>query len=140
MSSSGSGDGPASEIQEHLLAEAGGTWSLNEVAQHLEISLEAVEHRLQRGELLTVDIGEEAFPRCQFTDTGTVDGLDVVLRAIDTESSWTQLSVLLSPTLIREPGVDPSNDEDVSVIEALNAGHTVAALHAARSWGRHGAL
>lgn len=126
-------------IQEELLQEAGGTWTVDEVAEHLGIARRVVQQRRRRGTLLAVEVtGVYRYPRCQFRDSGTVPGLAAVLRAIETESAWVRLSVLLSPTLRSDLDPDATADEELTIIEALTAGRREEALHAARSWGHQG--
>lgn len=129
------------KIQEELLQQAGGVWAVEEVADHLRLSPDAVEEQQEHGNLLAVEIqGSLRFPRCQFTDTGVVAGLGDVLRAIRTTSSWVKLSALLGPTIRIGRDVDHADDQESSVIEALAEGRFDEAMHAARSWGRQGAI
>ena len=127
----------AGDIQETLLQKAGGTWLAGEVAEHLAITRQAVDKRRKRGSLLAVEVGDwHRYPLCQFSESGVVDGLPEVLKAIDTDSGWTRLSVLLSPTLRS----DAADDMERSVLDALRQGRKAEALHAAGSWGRHEAV
>ncbi|MCH7533868.1 MAG: DNA-binding protein [Gemmatimonadetes bacterium] len=129
----------AGDIQETLLKKAGGTWLAGEVAEHLAITRQAVDKRRKRGSLLAVEVRSwHRYPLCQFSEGGVVDGLPEVLKAIDTDSGWTRLSVLLSPTL-RSDSADDA-DMESSVLDALRQGHKAEALHAAASWGRHEAV
>lgn len=119
------------EIREELLREAGGTWNVSRVAAHLRVSRQAVDKRRRRGTLLAVEVGDQFhYPVCQFDPTGVVPKLPEVLQAIESESPWTKLSLLLSRT--------PAG-EGMRILEALKAGKVEDALHAARSWGEHGA-
>jgi hypothetical protein len=119
------------ELQEQLLAEAGGTWTAGHVARHLGISRQAVDERRRTNGLLAVETGDDyLYPCAQFTESGVLPGLAEVLQAIGSESGWTRLSVLLGETLI---------GPEQSVLEAVRAGDLAAALYAASAWGEQGA-
>lgn len=118
-------------MQEEMLVEAGGAWPVSRVAEHLGVTPEAVHRRRRRGTLLAVKRQDTfLYPAAQFDASGVLDGLGEVLRAIDSESSWTKLSVLLSPA--------PLGTRE-SVFDELRAGDVDVALHAARTWGDQGA-
>jgi hypothetical protein len=87
-------------IKRELLSRAGGALSSTQVATALGITRQAVDKRRTRGTLLAVanGSGDYVYPACQFTPDGVVPGLEEVLRAFQVESSWTRLSVLLSPS------------------------------------------
>lgn len=119
------------EIGEELLREAGGTWSVSRVAKHLKVSRQAIDKRRRRGTLLAMQVGDQfLYPVCQFDPTGVVPHLPEILHAIESESPWTKLSLLLSHTPTGKGG---------RILDALRDGEIDDALHAARSWGEHGA-
>jgi hypothetical protein len=116
------------EMKGELLKRAGGVLETARVAELLGISRQAVLKRVQSGRLLTVQdaSGHLQFPACQFTDTGTVPGLETVLGAFNVDSPWTRLAVLLD------------TDEEVGgrrLIDALRAGDMEGVLEVVRSFG-----
>lgn len=114
-------------LQEELLEKAGGTWRVSEVAGHLNVSRQAVDKRRRRGSVLAVQVGDTyRYPLCQFDESGVIDGLPEVLRAMPTESGWTRLSLLFSET--------PAHR---TVLEAVRAGCREEALRTVRDWGEH---
>ena len=118
-------------LQEELLEKAGGTWGVSEVAEHLRVSRQAVDKRRRRGTLLAVEIGDSyRYPLCQFDESGVLDRLPEVLRAMRTESGWTKLSLLFSRTL---------TGEERTLLDAVREGQVEDALGAAFSWGEQGA-
>lgn len=118
-------------VQEDLLRQAGGTWSVSEVADHVKTSRQAVDKRRRRGTLLALRIGDTyRYPLCQFDDTGVVPRLPQVLRAMPSDSGWTRLSLLFTETLAGEGS---------NVLDAVRGGRVAEALHAIHTWGEHGA-
>lgn len=118
-------------LQQELLEKAGGAWSVSDVARHLEVSRQAVDKRRRRGTLLAVKIGDAyAYPVCQFDESGVIEHVPEVLQAMQTASGWTKLSLLFSQV--------PTGDE-ATILEAVKTGRVEDALHAASTWGEHGA-
>lgn len=119
------------QMQQEMLDQVGGAWSAQQVASHLGVSRQAVDKRRKRGTLLAVESsGGYAFPACQFTEGGVLPGLPEVLQSIDSPNGWTKLSLLLSGT---------QRGREQTVVDALRNGELEDALHAARTWGTHGA-
>jgi hypothetical protein len=115
-------------MKQDMLNRAGGVLDTARVAELLGISRQGVAKRVRSGTLLAIPDGSGhlQFPALQFTDTGTVDGLEKVLAAFNVESPWTRLAVLLD------------TDETVGgrrVIDALRAGDLDAVLDVVRSFG-----
>lgn len=122
------------QAKEALLREAGGAWTADEVARHLHISRQAVNKRRKAGTLLAVEAGMNfLYPRAQFTETGVLPHLPDVLRAIDTDSGWMKLQVLLTHTLSTSP--DRADAPPETIFAALRHGRVADALHAAQAWG-----
>lgn len=115
------------EVKRKLLDEAG-SFGTSDLVRLLNISQQAITKRIGRGTLLAVrtSSGELRLPAIQFTDEGTVPGLEKVLEAFNVGSPWTRLSVLLS----RDPAVD-----NMRVIDALRRGNIEGALEAVSSYG-----
>jgi hypothetical protein len=80
-----------------LLERAGGTYDTKQVAELLDITPEAVRKRVQRGALLAyrTPSGEYRLPRAQFTKSGTIEGLEEVLRAMHVEEAWMRIQLFL---------------------------------------------
>lgn len=73
------------ERRDALLAAEGGTLSTDEVAKLLRVTPQAVHKRRALGKLLGFELGRRGlrFPAWQFTNTGTLAGLEQVLAAFD---------------------------------------------------------
>lgn len=86
-----------------LLNEAGGTHSTGKVADHLGLSPGEVRRRVRRGELLALRDDEDVlrFPRVQFDESGTIDGLSLVLQAMHVTDPWMRLQLLLGDDVHR---------------------------------------
>jgi hypothetical protein len=116
------------DVKRRLLEDAGGTFGTAELTRLLGITQQAIDKRVRRGSLLAVRTpsGELRFPVIQFTEDGTIDGLEKVLAAFAVASPWTRLSVLLS----RDPAVGNHR-----IIDALRNGDIDGSLDAVRSYG-----
>src|ERR1043165_5185096 len=68
-----------------LLADAGGTYSVDEVAALLGLSIDEVEILAEESGLLGIptETGSTIFPLCQFNGNNVVDGLQLVLAAFN---------------------------------------------------------
>lgn len=85
-----------------LLQRAGGTYGTAEVADLLGLSREAVRKRIERGRLLSYKApsGEHRLPRAQFSESGTMEGLETVLEAMHVESPWMRIQLFLDDDVI----------------------------------------
>lgn len=118
--------------KQELLRNAGGALTSTQVAQALGITRQGVDKRRVRGMLLAVPSGsgDYLYPACQFTETGVIDHLDEVLKAMQVESPWMRLSFLLSPA----PALGGR-----TVLEALAGGDIAKSLSLAAAFGEQGA-
>ena len=118
--------------KEALLAEAGGSLGVTDVASLLGISRQAVEKRRKSHGLLAVPsgTGDYRYPIIQFSDDGVLPGLSDVLRAFpDDVSPWTRLDMLLSrPDRL-----------STRLIDAVRAGRIEDAVRVAATYAEHGA-
>jgi hypothetical protein len=119
-------------VKQDLLLKAGGALTSTQVAQALGITRQGVDKRRVRGTLLAIPSGsgDYLYPACQFTETGVIDHLDDVLKAMQVESPWTRLSFLLSPA----PALGGR-----TVLEALTGGDVAKSLSLAAAFGEQGA-
>ena len=103
-----------------LLERAGGTCTTAEAATLLGITSDAVRKRVQRGTLLSYrnPSGEHRLPMAQFSESGTIEGLADVLRAMHLQDPWMRIQLFL--------------DEDVR--GALEDGRLEDALRAVRAY------
>lgn len=125
--------------KEELLERSGGAWNADEVAAHLHVTRQAVNKRRKAGTLLAVEAGVNfLYPRCQFTEAGVLEHLPEVLRAMDTTSGWMKLELLFTYTLRTTP--ERAGKPRETILEAVRHGRKQDALHAARTWGKQGAV
>lgn len=87
----------ALDVHEELRREAGGMLNTAEVADRLGITRQAVDKKRDSGALLALKGPDGyAFPACQFTAAGVVEGLSDVLGALGELSFWEKLSALVT--------------------------------------------
>ncbi len=81
------------QLKHELLYAEGKPLRSEEVAQLLGISRQAVDKRRKKSQLLAVSLGKRGYfyPLWQFKDSGVIDGLDRVLKALGEFDPWTQL-------------------------------------------------
>jgi hypothetical protein len=120
------------EAKRRLIEENGGVLSAEQIANNLGISRQAVEKRRQAGRLVALTTGRHGYryPAWQFTESGTVAGLEDVLKVLAPHDEWMQTAFFVSknPRLnFRAP------------IEALRDGHVQQVLDCADAYGEHGA-
>lgn len=81
-----------------LLSAEGGTLGVEDVAHRLRITRAAVAKRKNAGALIGIDDGGRGvrYPAWQFTDTGLLNGLDLVVRSMSVRDPWMQIQFFLS--------------------------------------------
>jgi len=120
------------DAKARLIEQNGGVFKTEQVAEYLGITPQAVNKRLALRQLvgLTFRKRGHVFPAWQFTDRGTVRGLEEVLSALAEHDEWMQNVFFISPNT-RLAGRRP--------LELLREGEVPDVLDAAREFGRHGA-
>lgn len=121
------------EAKRKLVEEHGGALSAEKVGELLGITRQAVEKRRQAGKLLALSIGRHGYryPAWQFTESGTLPGLDQVLRVLSSHDQWMQTAFFVSGN----PRLDNRTPR-----EMLQMGETDRVLNAAAVYGEHGAV
>jgi hypothetical protein len=84
-------------LREQVLKAEGGTWSAEEVGQHLGISRQGVERRRREDRLLALPVGGRAYryPRWQFDSEGVLPGFPEILAAFALPGAWTRAAFFL---------------------------------------------
>jgi hypothetical protein len=121
------------EAKRRLIDENGGALSAEQVAESLGITRQAVEKRRRAGKLIgltTVRHGYR-YPAWQFSDSGTLPGLEDVLGVLAPHDEWMQTAFFVA----RNPRLN-----DRTPIEILKAGELRRVLSAAEVYGEHGAV
>jgi hypothetical protein len=118
--------------RERLLSIEGGTSSAEDVANHLNVTRQAVNKRRKQGTLIGLDAGRHGYlyPRWQFIREGTLPGLEAVIEALEKHDPWMQHVFMVSQN---------GRLDDVTPLEALRSGRLDDVLKAARTFGEHGA-
>lgn len=118
--------------RERLLSAEGGTLSAEEVANHLNVTRQAVNKRRQQGALVGLDAGRHGYlyPAWQFVREGTILGLEALLDALKGHDPWMQHIFMVSRN---------TRLNDSTPLEALRHGRLNDVLKAARAFGEHGA-
>ncbi|MGH2458259.1 MAG: hypothetical protein ACRDIY_05265 [Chloroflexota bacterium] len=119
-------------MRERLLQAEGGTFTAEQVAQHLRMTRQAVDKRRRAGRLIAFSAGRRGYlyPVWQFGADGTLPGLERILSQLAVHDPWMQAAFFLSG--------DPRLS-DRSPLEALRAGEVEAVCRAARGYGEHSA-
>ena len=120
------------EAKRKLIEENGGTLSAEKVGEVLGISRQAAEKRRQAGKLLALAIGRHVYryPLWQFSESGTLPGLEQVLGVLASHDQWMQTAFFVS----RNPRLGNRTPK-----EMLEAGEIDRVLNAASVYGEHGA-
>lgn len=118
--------------RERLLSEEGGTWTAEQVAQHLRLTRQTVNLRRKQGTLLGLDTGRHGFryPAWQFARTGTIGGLDQTLAALKYLDPWLRQAFMLNKN---------ARLKDKRSIDVLRDGDVTRVVMAASAFGEHGA-
>ena len=90
------------QIREKLLARAGGTVSVEEAADLIGDSAEAIRAKVARRHLLTVPGpgGEPCLPAFQFEGARVIYGLERVLDAMHVREDWMRLQLALDEDVL----------------------------------------
>ena len=120
------------EAKRRLIEESGGVLSAEQIAQNLGITGQAVEKRRQAGKLVALTTGRHGYryPAWQFTDSGSLPGLEDVLKVLASHDEWMQTAFFVS----KNPRLNSRTP-----IEMLKAGHLQEVLDSAEAYGEHGA-
>lgn len=115
-----------------LIEQNGGIFKTEEVAEYLGITPQAVNKRRALRQLVGLTFRKRGyvFPAWQFTDRGTVPGLEQVLLALAGHDEWMQNVFFVNPNT-RLGGRRP--------LDLLREGEIPEVLDAAREFGQHGA-
>lgn len=118
--------------REELLQSEGGTITASEAARLLHVTRQSVDNRRRGNRLIGLSLGRRgyAYPVWQFTESGTLAGLEDVLRDLKRFSSWMQAHFLTTGDR-RLDGMTP--------LDGLRDGRVQAVRRAAQAFGEHGA-
>jgi hypothetical protein len=121
--------------RQRLIELAGGALSVDEAAEALGLTRQAVDKRRRAGKLLAVSLGKRGFrfPAFQFVRGGVVPGVEQVLAALRQHDPWMQLSFLAN----RNSDLDDRSPAEV--LQRGNGGDADAVMRAAAAFGEHGA-
>ncbi len=119
------------EARQQILTAEGGTWTVEQVAQHLHLTRQAVDHRRRAGRLLALPVGRHGYlyPAWQFGAEGVLTGMEPVLTALDSHDAWGKVVFLLSP----HPDLGGKTPA-----QALRAGRATAVRELAHAFAEHG--
>jgi hypothetical protein len=121
------------EAKRRILIEDGGMLSAEKVGEVLTISRQAVEKRRKAGKLIGVSLGRRGYgyPAWQFSERGTLPGLEAVLDALKPHDAWTKLVFFTSENAATD-GKKP--------LDVLRSGDVEKVVAAARTYGEQGAV
>jgi hypothetical protein len=120
------------EAKRRILTEDGGMLSAERVGEVLTISRQAVDKRRKAGRLIGVSLGRRGFgyPAWQFSERGTLPGLEAVLDALKAHDAWTKLVFFAS---------ENAATDDKKPFDVLRSGDVDKVVAAARTYGEQGA-
>ncbi len=119
------------EAKRRLIEENGGALSSEQVAQTLGISRQAVEKRRQAGKLVAISTGRHGYryPVWQFSESGTLAGLQDVLDILAPHDEWMKTIFFVS----KNPRLG-----DRTPVEMLKKRKLKQVLDTALVYGEHG--
>lgn len=93
------------------LKELGGTLKVNDVADILGITRQAVNIRVKKNKLLAFkQNGDFIFPKFQFTDNGLIPGFEEIMAAFEEDTHpMLRLGVLKSPIEVNNEGLQKTS-------------------------------
>lgn len=121
------------EARRRILTGDGGMLRAEKVGEILTMSRQAVEKRRKAGRLIGVSLGRRGFgyPAWQFSERGTLPGLEAVLDALKLDDAWTKLVFFAS---------ENSATGGKKPLDVLRSGDVEKVLVAARMYGEQGAV
>ncbi|HVV45959.1 MAG TPA: hypothetical protein VHC72_12175, partial [Bryobacteraceae bacterium] len=121
------------EARRRMLTGEGGLLSAEKAGELLAMSRQAVEKRRKAGRLIGVSLGRRGFgyPAWQFSEQGTLRGLEPVLDALKSHDAWTKLVFFTSENAATD-GKRP--------LDVLRSGDIDKVVAAARIYGEQGAV
>lgn len=114
------------QYKTELLARAGGSIGVGEVAELLGISRQGVDKQRKAGKLIALPAGSDLrYPSCQFTSRGLIPGLQQVLKALPIQDGWMRLEWLLTAddALQGQSPLQALQSGQVAEVMDLAAGH-----------------
>lgn len=120
------------EVRAHLLKEEGGVLSVNEVAARLGISRQAIDKRRRARQLLALPLGKNryVYPAWQFTNNGTLPGLERILEAFQDEAPWSQAAFFLGENTVLD-GKRPLDELRLGNIDGVRRAAALLGEHIA---------
>ncbi len=120
------------EARRRLLEAHGGVLSAADAAKALGMTRQGIDKRRKEGRLLAVESGRRGwqYPAWQFTEKGTMEGLEGVLGALKHWDPWTQAGFFVT---------ENTSLGEKTPLEALRAGQAKAVKRAAAIYGEQGA-
>jgi biotin operon repressor len=111
-----------------LLTAEGGTLSSKEVAEHLDISRQAVDERRKKGKLIGLKVGKRGYeyPAWQFDQQGTLSGLESVLDGLEGVAPWGKAAFMLNQNMLLQ---------NQTPLASLRRGTLDDVIEAARAYG-----
>ncbi|MDU5453692.1 MAG: DNA-binding protein [Pseudescherichia vulneris] len=121
------------------LQTLGGTLKVNDVADILGITRQAVNVRVKKNRLLAFkQNGDFIFPAFQFTDKGLVSGFEDVMNAFDEDTHpMLRLQMLKSPLALNKEGISKTPIQ--IMLDGADPEELSIAIRAARLFGNHAA-
>lgn len=121
------------------LQELGGTLKVNDVADILGITRQAVNVRVKKNRLLAFkQNGDFIFPAFQFTDKGLIPGFEDLMNAFDEDTHpMLRLGVLKSPLVLNSEGLSKTPIQ--IMLDGAKPEELSLAIRAARLFGSHAA-
>ena len=120
------------DAKRRLIEQNGGVFKTEQVGAYLGISPQAVNKRRASCQLLGLTFRKRGhvFPAWQFTERGTMPGLEDVLLALAEHDEWMQNVFFISPNTWLG---------DRRPLDLLREGQIREVIDAAKEFGQHGA-
>lgn len=119
------------------LQDLGGTLKVNNVADILGITRQAINIRVKKNKLLAFkQNGDFIFPKFQFTDNGLITGFEDVMAAFEEDTHpMLRLGVLKSPIKVNNEGLQKTPIQIMQ--DGAKNSELSLAIRAAKQFGNH---